>query len=108
MILEDALKLFQINISQRMGGVRSFGEATTRLENLKKSVRKEYRRKAKELHPDINGSHEKMVELNTAMQLIGMMHVEPPRPQPVVIVYRQSYPSYSNGTSTASTCTFSW
>ena len=107
MILKDALELFQINVPREMNGVRSFDEATTRLDALKKAVRKEYRRRAKELHPDANGSHEKMVELNAAIQLIGMMHVEPPRPQPTIIIFQQPYYDYSNSATDAGT-TFSW
>ena len=107
MKLKDALELFQINVPREMNGVRSFVEATTRLDALKKSIRKEYRKRAKELHPDVDGSHEKMVELNNAMQLIGMMHVEPPRPQSTIIIFRQ--PCYdSTSSATSSGTTFTW
>lgn len=112
MKLEGALELFQINIPQRMNGVRSFGEATARLDALKKSIRKEYRRRAKELHPDANGSHEKMVELNAAVQLIDMMHVEPPRPQPMIMVFQQTYSPMSASSTTGTwaniNATFTW
>ncbi len=112
MILKNALELFQINVPREMAGVRNFSEATSRLDELKKSIRKEYRRRAKELHPDANGSHEKMVELNTAIQLIDMMHVEPPRPQPMVIVFRQTYSPFgysnSNSSTDAATATYTW
>lgn len=57
------------------------------LREIKKDARRAYRRRAKHLHPDVQGSHEAMIELTEARDKILAARLQP-RQQPIASVVR--------------------
>lgn len=79
--------------------------AVSGLPEFKAIVKKQRRLLAIQYHPDKeHGSNERMKEINAAVDLLLMLRIERPRPQPRVIVFRYSG-SFVNTTSTTSTTT---
>jgi len=79
----------------------SFEQAQRILEEQKVRVKRAYRQKAKLLHPDLAGDHDRMVELNQAKAVLLDVKIRPPRPQPIIVTFAYNYSTYSaNVTST--------
>ncbi len=59
------------------------------LQELKKSAKKQRRILSKKYHPDLaSGNAELMKEINAAVDILLQLKIEPPRPQPMVIVFQ--------------------
>jgi hypothetical protein len=79
-------------------------KAKENLEEIKGKVKKLFRRKAKALHPDLgNGTHEDMVKLSEAYEVIMQAEIIYRRPVRMVYVY-QPY-MYGTGFTTATATT---
>ena len=66
-----------------------YHNAIAGLPGFKKAVKQQYRRLALQYHPDKNnGCDKRMKEINAAVELLLQLKIEPPRLQPVRIIFQ--------------------
>ncbi len=106
-----ALNIFGINLSQEFGSNDNIEEANRKLVLMKEKIKKIFREKAKQVHPDHQGSHERMAELNNAKEICMKLKVIPKtQPMETIVDIRPSdmYRNFYNRTATSFTGTFTW
>lgn len=81
-----------------------YHNAITGLPGFKKTVKQQYRRLALQYHPDKNnGNDRRMKEINAAVDLLLQLRIEPPRTQPVRIVFQFGGGGFGASTATSAT-----
>ncbi len=76
---EHCLSFLQVDYHNAVAGLPEF----------KKTVKQQYRRLALQYHPDKNnGCDKRMKEINATVDFLLQLKIEPPRPQPVRIVFQ--------------------
>lgn len=94
---EGCLRFLQVDYPNAIAGLPGF----------KKSVKRQYRRLALQYHPDKNnGCDKRMKEINAVVDLLLQLRIEPPRPQPIRIVFQSSGGGGTSATSTSTTVSF--
>lgn len=86
------------------------GEAAVKkeLDLFHREVKRRFRQRAKQLHPDVQGNHEKMIALNAAYELLMKLNVQIQRPQPVVQAFYWTGTIYGATSTTSTGSTVSW
>ena len=72
-------------------------------EKMHKHAQRTFRRKAKSVHPDAGGSHERMVELKNALDIVLSLSLRPPRRKPNLVFYNAPFATGTTATTTGST-----
>ena len=105
----EAVLLLGIDPLKYINRAKSFEEACKKLEEFKEELKIVYRRKCKELHPDINPNAdlEQIQKLNVAKEMMMKLKLMRPRPRPVVtfvrVDMRHSYHDFTRASGTTAT-----
>jgi hypothetical protein len=103
MKIDRAFDIFGINPDEIIAKPRTATEAEILFGRFRDDVRKKFRHKAKELHPDVQGSHEKMVELTQARDILLRLRLLPKMPIKKVILWGRPNIHSTFGSTTSCT-----
>lgn len=104
MNMREALGIFGVSV-EKMAQENIWHDVGEMEEWVKKACRKRFRMLAKKLHPDVKGSHDKMVELNQALELVEQIKIQLQPPQTVIRWRVIRAGSYTDATSTSMNAT---
>ena len=85
-------------------GHASLQQAVSRLDTFKGKIRKQKRLLSKKYHPDVGECNlAKMKEINSIVDALLKLRIEPPRPQNVIIKFHQHGSVFTAGATTTAT-----
>ena len=103
----EAQQIIGINIQKEIKGCKSFEAAQAKVPEIRQKIKRLYREKSKQLHPDLGGTDVQFRQLKAAYDLLKNFRIERPQPVPTIETWIVKQPFHGGGYTSWTSSDFS-